>query len=174
MKNLLKVPRRVKRSPLVGLYLRPGFLLRRASQIAASLGARECAKIGLTPPQHAFLIVLSKCSDMDQRGLGRALGIDRVTAGQVVQSLEARGLVRRAGSIDDGRRKLVSLTPAGSKFVAPSQGAMRRVSSRLMSPLDPAERQLFADLLLKIVVALNEESVTPVDPPEAIGARKAS
>ncbi|MGH8567247.1 MAG: MarR family winged helix-turn-helix transcriptional regulator [Gammaproteobacteria bacterium] len=137
----------------------------RASQIASSLGAEECAKAGLTPPQHAFLIVLSKCSGLDQRDLGKALGIDRVTAGQVLRTLETRGLVRRVGSSNDGRRKLVSLTAEGRKHVAPAQAAMRRVSARLLSALEPAERRVFADLLLKMVIALNQESVTPVEPP---------
>src|SRR4051812_24652898 len=85
---------RIEESPLFDLYLRPGFLLRRANQIATSINTRECAKCDLTPPQHACLIALDRLPGLDQRRLGKTLGIDRVTVGQVLRGLEGRGLIR--------------------------------------------------------------------------------
>lgn len=164
-KTTVKVPQRAKRSPLFELYLRPGFLLRRANQIAASIATRECAKLGLTPPQHAFLITLDRCPGLDQRGLGKALGIDRVTTGQVLRGLEARRLIERTDSSEDGRRKVVALTLDGKKLVGPATAVTLRTSERILSVLEPAERTMFVDLLLKTVIALNEESPTPVVPP---------
>lgn len=160
-----QISNRLKNSLLWPLYARPGFLLRRASQIASSLAANECAKSGLIPPQHAFLIVLSKCPGLDQRTLGSTLGIDRVTSGQVLRALESRGLIQRIGSHKDGRRKLVYLTPNGKRNVRNAQAAMNRVSARLMSVFSPAQRIIFSALLLRMVVALNGESGTPVEVP---------
>lgn len=147
------------------LYSRPGFLLRRANQIATGIAMRECAALGLTPPQHSFLVALDQCPGLDQRGLGKMLGIDRVTAGQLLRGLEVRGLIQRTDSTEDGRRKVVTLTSDGERLVGPAVAAARRASSRILSVLEPAERTVFLGLLLKVVMALNEESSTPVESP---------
>jgi DNA-binding MarR family transcriptional regulator len=161
----VKIPASMEKSPLFDLYLRPGFLLRRANQIAMSINTRECEKLGLTPPQHACLIALDQLHGSDQRGLGKALGIDRVTIGQVLRGLEARGLIRRKGSHTDGRRNIVTLTAEGRELVVPAMEAIEATSERILSALEAKERRAFVELLLKVVVALNEESATPVEPP---------
>lgn len=161
----VNIPSWMKESPLFDLYLRPGFLLRRANQIATSINTRECAKLGLTPPQHACLIALDQLPALDQRGLGKVLGVDRVTIGQVLRGLESRRLIRRAGSQTDGRRKVVALTREGKELVGPAMVATLNTSKRILSALKPAERSTFVNLLLKTVIALNDESATPVEPP---------
>ena len=50
-------------------------------------------------------------------GLAEAIGVDAPYATLIVDSLEERGLVERQPDPDDRRRKLVSLTPAGSEAV---------------------------------------------------------
>jgi DNA-binding MarR family transcriptional regulator len=50
-------------------------------------------------------------------GLAEAVGVDAPYATLIVDSLEERGLVERQPDPDDRRRKLVSLTPAGSEAV---------------------------------------------------------
>jgi hypothetical protein len=63
--NLLK-----DQSPLSDLYSRSGFLVRRANQILMGIAEQECAKIGLTPPQHVCLSALHRCDTLDQISLG--------------------------------------------------------------------------------------------------------
>ena len=152
-------------SPLSDLYSRPGFLVRRANQILMGFAEQECAKIGLTPPQHVCLSALHRCDTLDQISLGKALGMDRATVGQMLRRLEARGLVRRTISTEDSRRKIVTLTPAGKKMVAPANAAAEQVSERLLTALTPNERKKLVSLLTKVIGALNDESSTPVDPP---------
>jgi DNA-binding MarR family transcriptional regulator len=160
----IPIPNEAK-GPLSELYSRPGFLMRRADQIATGIAMQECAALGLTPPQHSFLVALDHCPGLDQRGLGKMLGIDRVTAGQLLRGLEVRGLIQRTDSTEDGRRKVVTLTSSGKKLVGPAMAAARRASNRILSVLEPAERVVFLGLLLKVVMALNEESSTPVESP---------
>ena len=50
-------------------------------------------------------------------GLAEAIGVDAPYATLIVDSLEERGLVERQPDPGDRRRKLVSLTPAGSEAV---------------------------------------------------------
>ncbi|MDB5998359.1 MAG: transcriptional regulatory protein [Rhizobacter sp.] len=148
------------------LYGRPGFLLRRAQQIAVGLFIKECAEFDLTPPQHSILLVLKGYPGLDQSTLAEALGYDRATIGQMLERLETRGLAVRVGSVEDRRRKLLALTADGEALVDQASGAINNVSTRLLSPLSPSERELFVQLLRRVTDALNSESRTPVRPPE--------
>jgi DNA-binding MarR family transcriptional regulator len=147
------------------LYLRPGFLLRRAHQIAVGIFEEECAAIGLTPPQHGVLITIERHPGIDQAGLARALGFDRATIGQVTRGLAVRGLLRRASSKEDRRRKTLTVTPRGVSVLKRAQHAMHSTSDRLLAPLPHADRRIFMDLLIRLTSELNPHSRTPVRPP---------
>ena len=149
-------------SALAELHMRPGFLFRRAGQLVANIAEQETAKIGLTAPQHVCLIALNRWSAMDQISLGKALGMDRATVGEVIRRLEARSLVERNADERDARRKIVTLTLAGRQLVAIAEEAAHNVSEQLLAGLEPDERKHLIRLLSKAVVALNAVSVTPV------------
>lgn len=157
--------RRAATPSLSQLYQRPGFLLRRANQIALSIATRESARIGLTPPQHACLIALESYPGLDQINLGKVLGIDRATIGQVLRRLEARKLVKRVGSSSDARRKVVTLTDFGKRLVGPASEAARRTADQLLSGLKMSEQKALIGLLTKLVTALNEQSPAPLESP---------
>jgi DNA-binding MarR family transcriptional regulator len=154
-------------SPLDDMYERPGFLFRRASQVLMHIAEQETARIGLTPPQHVCLIVLDRCKALDQIGLGKAIGMDRATVGQVIRRLENRGLVERSTAPGDARRKVVVLTADGRKLVKDANKAALHVSDRMLEPLAPLERQQLTALLSKMVAALNAQAPTPIEPPKA-------
>src|SRR5690606_8803078 len=81
--------------PLHALYSRPGFLIRRAHQIAVSLFIEEMDALGVTPTQSGILFVLSHRSGLDQISVARLLGLDRSTASMVIAKLVSAGLVSR-------------------------------------------------------------------------------
>ena len=147
------------------LYARPGFLLRRAHQIAVGIFVEECAVYGLTPPQHSTLIVIDRCPGLDQSALARAIGFDRATIGQVVEGLEGRGLLTRQNSRADKRRKALVLTPRGRALMRRAAPAIQRTSERLLAPLRASQRQHFVELLLQLTGALNGASRSPVSAP---------
>lgn len=147
------------------LYARPGFLLRRAHQIAVGIFVEECAAYGLTPPQHSTLIVIERCPGLDQASLARAIGFDRATTGQVVEGLEVRGLLRRENSRTDKRRKALVLTPLGRALMRRAAPAIHRTSERLLAPLQAGQRKQFVELLLQVTGRLNQASRSPVSAP---------
>ena len=157
---------------LEDLYARPGFLLRRAHQIAVGIFVEECAAYRLTPPQHSTLIVIGHCPGIDQAALARAIGFDRATIGHVVGGLEARGLLRRRNSLADKRRKTLVLTPQGHALMRRAAAAIERTSERLLAPLNPNDRRTFVGFLLQLAGELNESSRSPVTAPAERGARQ--
>jgi DNA-binding MarR family transcriptional regulator len=157
--------RRTVDESLQELYARPGFLLRRGHQIAVGIFVQECAAIGLTPPQHGVLVVVGNTPGLDQAALARALGFDRATIGALVGGLESRGMLRREDSATDARRKRLALTASGHAMLSKAQDAVRRTSERLLSPLEPGEREEFVRLLARLTDTLNAASRTPVESP---------
>jgi DNA-binding MarR family transcriptional regulator len=148
--------------PLDSLYARPGFLLRRAHQIAVGIFVEECGAIGLTPPQHGVMLAVERCPGLNQAGLARVLGYDRATLGQVVEVLESRGLIKRASAENDRRNKAIDITPEGARLMRRVAEAMRRTSERLLSPFSASERKLLMDFLDRLTSQLNASSRTPV------------
>jgi len=154
-------------SNLHDIYTRPGFLLRRSHQILMGIAERECAGIGLTPHQHVCLCVLDRCGALDQMSLGKAIGMDRATVGELIRRLEAKGLVTRTQSAQDSRRKLVSLTPEGESYVAPSEAVADRISGGITSVLSEKETRQLIALLTKLTTQLNSQCAIPLEPPVA-------
>lgn len=163
--NKRSAPRAVPET-LEELYARPGFLLRRGHQIAVGIFDQECDAIGLTSAQHGALVVVGNVPDLDQAALGRALGFDRATVGNLVRGLERRGMLLRKGAPEDLRRKRLVLTAAGRAMLIRAQQAVRQTSERILAPLKPAEGTLFIDLLARLTETLNAASRTPVQAPE--------
>ncbi|MGE5147995.1 MAG: MarR family winged helix-turn-helix transcriptional regulator, partial [Candidatus Eiseniibacteriota bacterium] len=111
---------------LHALYTRPGFLVRRAHQIAVSLFVEEMGALGVTPTQSGILFVLSARPGLDQISVARLLGLDRSTASMVIAKLVAAGLVARGVGTGDRRRRALALTPAGRKLLDRLQAPMDR------------------------------------------------
>ena len=154
---------------LDGLYARPGFLLRRAHQIAVGIFVQECAAYGLTPPQHSTLIAIDSCPGLDQAALARAIGFDRATVGQVLEGLESRGLLRRESAAGDRRRKTLVLTAEGQALMRRAAPAIQRTSERLLQPLRASQRKHFVELLQQLTGELNDASRSPVSAPAGDG-----
>ena len=112
--------------PLIEMYERPGFLLRRAHQISAAIFEGSCAALGLTQAQYGALTVLSLQPGIDQTRLAKALAFDKVTVLRVVRGLEERGLIAREVSPNSRRQMAVRLTPAGIRLLKKPKALCKR------------------------------------------------
>jgi DNA-binding MarR family transcriptional regulator len=72
-------------------------------------------RMGLTPPQFDIVVTLGNTPGMSFKELGSRTLITKGTLTGVVDRLEARGLVERVASPDDGRSTLVRLTAGGDR-----------------------------------------------------------
>lgn len=141
-------------TPLLNLYRRPGFLLRRAHQLSVAIFEEACQAVGLTPAQFGALTIVSQAEGLDQSALSRALGFDRVTTLHVVRGLTRRGLVAREPCDRDGRRFRLSLTEAGRELLAAAAAPAELAHQRLLSPLEAHEQAQLIGLLIKLCSAL--------------------
>lgn len=132
------------------LYQRPGFLLRRAHQISASIFERACADLALTPAQYGVLRIMHKQPGIDQSSLARALAFDKVTVLRVIKGLEERGFCQRATAPDNRRLMAVQLTPKGSALLRQAREPVHQAYETLLSPFSMAEREQLLGLLQKL------------------------
>jgi MarR family transcriptional regulator, lower aerobic nicotinate degradation pathway regulator len=149
--------------PLEELYRRPGFLIRRANQIAVSLFLEESGALGITNSQYGILLVLKHHPGIDQISVAKLLGLDRSTTGMVLTKLEKAGLIgRRVGTHDRRKRNLV-LTRAGERMLERLAEPARRAQMRVLSVFTAEERALFLGLLDKFVGKFNGTTRVPLD-----------
>lgn len=140
------------------LYQRPGFLLRRAHQISASIFERACADLALTPAQYGVLRVMQEQPGIDQSSLARALAFDKVTVLRVVKGLEDRGLCQRALSSHSRRQMAIRLTPEGEQLLRKARQPVQKAYETLLSPFTQAQREQFMGLLLQLNTELDAQA----------------
>ena len=161
--------RAVRRESLEDIYRRPGFMIRRAHQIAVAIFLEEARESRITPTQYGVLLILGRRPDIDQNTLARLLGLDRSTAGLVVRKLAERGLIARAMGAGDLRRRELQLTQAGVTLAAGLSRHARRAQQRLLSPLPARERARFLRLLARLTESFNRTTRVPVDYESGLG-----
>jgi DNA-binding MarR family transcriptional regulator len=135
-------------------------LARRFSQICTAALADMTAEADLNPLQYAALSYLSDEPDIDQNGLAARLGVDRTSAGQIVDQMEERGLVDRRVNGADRRGRLLRLTGRGTKLRERLRPKAHLVQARLLATLTPAEREILLELLVRVIEA-NEVHARP-------------
>jgi len=148
--------------PLKKLYRRPGFMIRRAHQIAVALFLEETGELGITTTQYGILFVLRHRPGIDQISVAKLLGLDRSTTGMVVAKLEQAGLVGRATAAGDRRRRSLKLTRAGERMLARLAAPAERAQARVLSALAPQERTLFLDMLDRVTHSFNGSTRVPL------------
>ena len=149
------------------LYIRPGFLLRRAHQISAAVFEDECRELALTPAQFGVLTVLKAHPGLGQSSLARALGFDKVTVLRVLRGLETRGLLTRAAASGNKRNIAVALTARGSAVLAQAQKPAEKAYRRLLAPLDKAQQAQLVTLLQVLTGELEDDARAAFVPPDA-------
>ena len=129
----------------------PGYLIRRAQQLAVAYFKEETAGFDVTPVQFAILNALIDDPGEDQVTLAQRVAFDPATFGSVIGRLETKGWVRREADSADRRRKLLWTTDAGAQIALSMKRAVSRTQQRIMAPLSKPECAQLNRLLVKLV-----------------------
>lgn len=125
----------------------PTWLLGRASGRAHRLLADAFAAAGARGYHYRALAALEDLGPASQATLGRRAELDRSDVVATLAELEADALVERAPDPDDGRRRIVSITPAGRRRLKRLDGIVVAVQKEVLAPLSAAERAELVRLL---------------------------
>lgn len=113
------------------------------------------AQFDLTPPQFQMLTVINRLKDeqITQRRLARELYVSFPNITVMLARLEEAGLIVREPSPDDGRAKLVRLTPQGRSLLRKIWKVHQQQLEHVMCGLEESERRELARLLNKMITA---------------------
>lgn len=134
-------------------------ILYAAHRIRTSADARlrEC---GLSLPAYKVLRALEN-SDESMRAVSEILHVSPRTVTDMIDSLEARGLVARGPHPADRRVTLLRLTPDGRRQLAVAAALAERAHSAAMSDLSAQDQQTLRRLLDQ-VAPVTAEAGNPV------------
>jgi DNA-binding MarR family transcriptional regulator len=126
-------------------------LARRFQQVCAAIISESLAPEGLSQLEWAVLGSIGNFPGVDQRRLAEALGIAAVNAGQIVDELEAKGMVVRRLNGTDRRVRELFLTARGTELRKRLRPNNKLTNARILAPLTPDERKTLIDLLVRVI-----------------------
>ena len=135
-------------------------LARRFQQICIAYLAKVYADEDLIDLEYAGLACVDDFPGIDQSRFAALVGIDRTSASQMLERLDAAGLLMRQISGHDRRVRLLHLTARGKTLRRRLRPKVLAAQDRMLTPLNVKERVLLMDLLVRVIEA-NESHARP-------------
>lgn len=128
------------------------FQLYTASKELTRLYRPILAPLNLTYSQYLVMLVLWEEDRIDMKQLGERLTLDSGTLSPLVKRLIQIGYVEKGRVIDDERRVLLSLTPAGNALREQAEDVPLKVSGMLN--IDEATYIAYMEMLIDVKARL--------------------
>ena len=129
-----------------------GYLIKVAASNILRNMDHQLQHYGLTAPQWAPLLVLTKGKADTVAGCARAIDIDTGAMTRMLDRLEAKGLVSRERSRKDRRIVHIGLTKAGHEIVKLIPPSICLVLNQHLAGFSKTEFETFKDLLQRFVI----------------------
>jgi DNA-binding MarR family transcriptional regulator len=129
----------------------PSWLISETSRQAHRLLTEKLAAAGSRGYDYRLLAALQEFGPASQARLGRRTGMDRSDVAAVLNDFADRGLAERSPDPADGRRNVITITPAGTAHLQRLDGLLADVQDELLAPLSPAEREQLISLLTRVL-----------------------
>jgi DNA-binding MarR family transcriptional regulator len=146
--------------PVPTIHRVPAHLARRFHQICLGVLSEVTQPEDLSPVEYAVLGSLDDSPGIDQRTLAERIGVDVVSAHQLIGKLEARDLVEQTIAPNDRRARALTLTQKGARLRRRLRPEIAKAHERIMVPLSERECIAFVDMLGRIIDA-NEAYARP-------------
>ncbi|MDR1659945.1 MAG: MarR family transcriptional regulator [Desulfovibrio sp.] len=108
--------------------------------------------------QMRVLALLKGRKSMNQRELQEMLNVRSASLSEILGKLEHRGFIERRHDEQDKRNFLITVTGRGSAAAAANEDVRRKSADALFASLSGEERQQLAELLDKIIRALEKSA----------------
>jgi MarR family transcriptional regulator, lower aerobic nicotinate degradation pathway regulator len=130
---------------------KPTWLISETSRHGHRLLTEKLAEAGSRGYDYRLLAALQEFGPASQARLGRRTGMDRSDVASVLNDLAGRGLAERFPDPADGRRNVITITPAGTAHLRRLDELLADVQDELLAPLSPAEREQLITLLTRVL-----------------------
>ncbi|OZC83971.1 MarR family transcriptional regulator [Rhodococcus sp. 06-412-2C] len=137
----------------------PPTMLYLIKQVELSIRARMDEVLrasGVTVLQYTALTVLRRRDGLSSAELARLSFVTAQAMGEMIATLERRGLLVRAENPDHGRRLSISLTSAGRTLLSTHDERIAALEGTMLADLATLEREELRDSLNRCRVALSK------------------
>src|SRR5882757_2429534 len=117
----------------------PSWSINQVAIAANRLTDRALAETGSRRHHFATLAALAEFGPSSQADLGRCTGIDRSDVVAAINAMAERGLVERNPDPSNGRRNIVTITPAGNAHLQDLTTLLHAAQAELLHPLSATE-----------------------------------
>ncbi len=131
-----------------------GFLVNHVARLFADGLKQRIAPLGIVPGQFPALLELWEHDGQTQKQLVEKLNIEQATMANTLARMERDGLIERKEHPEDGRAKLVHLTPKARAIRDQAYAAANETNAQAMRDFTDAEREQFLALITKATAAL--------------------
>lgn len=123
----------------------PAFLMYDLARLLRAEFERRIARsgMGITPVEGRILITLAMAGPLRQHHLAERLVVARMTLTGVLARLEDAKLIARCGDPDDGRARIVTLTPQAQALIPRIRDIGREVRSVARGDIDEPAWEAF-------------------------------
>lgn len=135
-----------------------GYLTNWAARLFARAIERRLAG-GNSGPMPVFF-ALQDGGAMTQKALAQLAAVEQPTMANTLNRMERDGLVLRNPDPNDRRSALVSLTPLGLERARAAFVSAMEVNGIATDALKPEEREVFYEMMRRIIVALERDAGT--------------
>ncbi|TCO40143.1 DNA-binding MarR family transcriptional regulator [Kribbella antiqua] len=119
---------------------RLGYLLKHVQARLTEEQAKALQPFGINGRDLAVLAAVASGEPLSQLEVAGRLRVDRTSIGDLLDSLEERGLVERRRSPEDRRRNVVVLTNTGEDVFADAEQVRLEVEREFLAPLPDRDR----------------------------------
>lgn len=133
-----------------------GFLVNHTARLFAEGLRRRIAVLGIVPGQFPVLLELWEKDGQTQKQLVVKLDVEQATMANTLARMERDGLIIRKEHPEDGRAKLVQLTPKARSIRDQAYVAANETNAEATRDFSDEERRQFLHLMRKAIAALRE------------------
>lgn len=132
-----------------------GFLLARLGSLAERSWVAMLRERNLTAHQHGVLLALREHGPLAQHGLARMIAVDPRNVVPIVDGLVGKGLIDRGMDPADRRRRVLTLTDAGSAAATELAAAAAGIEDDFLAGLTSSDRHQLGRILRDLHASLS-------------------
>ena len=132
-----------------------GYLVNLAGRLFVRALERRLA--GRSAGAMPVFLALTEHAALSQAALAKWATVEQPTMANTLKRMERDGLIERVPDPADGRSALVSLTADGRERAREALAAGRKIHTLALSALAPAEREIFLDMLRRVIAKLDAD-----------------
>lgn len=138
-----------------------GAVVSHAARLLTQALAESQKSLSLAPAQYRVLVELWQQDQLTQHMLVQRLDIEQSTVGNTLNRMERDGLIQRQPHAQDGRSRIICLTPLAKQLKPAAMSASSQINEAVLSAFSEAEKAQLFEYMGRIIQKLKPPASDP-------------